>query len=368
MVVPANAVEHFELEQQGTRRQVSGQLVVTAQDGGILLLAADGRLWSAQPGEIIRRSRDDSPFVPLTRDAMAQAVRTELGEGFEIHTTANYVVCHNTSKAYAQWCAALYERLHRTFHAYWKAKGFKLRAAEMPLLVIVFNSKAAYVRYAEAEIGKAASSIFGYYSLQTNRVVMYDLTGLEGLAAAPISASATNASRINQVLMQPQAANMVATIIHEATHQLAFNSGLQNRYSDVPLWLSEGLAMYFETPDLSSAKGWQSIGAVNTPRLVQFRQYLAKRPADSLLTLQSNDKRFQSSETGLDAYAESWALTYYLSRRHPEKFTQYLEVMSRRPPLVYDTPEERVARFKSVFGDDLQALDADFLQTMRKLK
>ena len=34
----------------------------------------------------------------------------------------------------------------------------------------------------------------------------------------------------------------VATIIHEATHQLAYNSGMQRRYADNPMWVSEGLA------------------------------------------------------------------------------------------------------------------------------
>ena len=67
---------------------------------------------------------------------------------------------------------------------------------------------------------------------------------------------------------------MVATIIHEATHQLAFNRGLQARFADVPLWVSEGIALYFETPDLRNSRGWQTVGAVNRVRLDRFRQYL----------------------------------------------------------------------------------------------
>ena len=44
----------------------------------------------------------------------------------------------------------------------------------------------------------------------------------------------------------------MATIVHEATHQIAFNCGMQQRYADIPLWLCEGMAVYFEAPDLAS--------------------------------------------------------------------------------------------------------------------
>ena len=88
------------------------------------------------------------------------------------------------------------------------------------------------------------------------------------------------AGQINQILAQPEALRAVSTIVHEATHQIAFNCGLHTRLSDCPRWLSEGIAMYlFETPDLSSPKGWKSIGCVNQLRLEQFAKYLPMRPA-----------------------------------------------------------------------------------------
>ena len=38
------------------------------------------------------------------------------------------------------------------------------------------------------------------------------------------------------------------------------NTGLQTRYADNPFWVSEGLAVFFETPDLRSKNGWNAIG------------------------------------------------------------------------------------------------------------
>ena len=62
-------------------------------------------------------------------------------------------------------------------------------------------------------------------------------------------------------MAQPEALRTVSTIVHEATHQIAFNCGLHTRLSDCPRWFSEGIAMYFETPDLRSAKGWNRASA-----------------------------------------------------------------------------------------------------------
>ena len=65
----------------------------------------------------------------------------------------------------------------------------------------------------------------------------------------------------------------VATVVHEASHQIAFNINLQTRYADTPLWLSEGFAMFAETPDLKRRSGWKSIGKMNRDRFSQFRKY-----------------------------------------------------------------------------------------------
>jgi hypothetical protein len=236
----------------------------------------------------------------------------------------------------------------------------------MPLIALVFDTQASYEGYARSELGDAASSIVGYYSLRTNRVTMHDLTGTRGLQGA--GQRLTSSAQINRLLMQPGAERMVATIIHEATHQLAYNCGLHTRYADIPLWISEGLAVYFETPDLQSSQGWRNIGGVHRSRLVQFRRYLSKRPPDSLSTLITDDNRFRQTTTALDAYAEAWALNYYLIRSRTEAYVKYLQKLAEQPPLVYATPEERLAAFAEAFGDDLDALDEEFLRSMRRVR
>ena len=118
----------------------------------------------------------------------------------------------------------------------------------------------------------------------------------------------------NKFLSRPAAVPNVATIVHEATHQLAYNSGLQTRYADNPLWLSEGLAMFFETPDFRSDKGWRKVGSVHPVRLRHFRKALDSRPPDRLERLLRGDAAFRDPETAGTAYAEAWSLSYYLLR------------------------------------------------------
>ena len=160
---------------------------------------------------------------------------------------------------------------------------------------------------------------------------------------------------------------MVATVIHEATHQIAFNCGLQARFADVPLWVSEGIAVYFETPDLGSAKGWRTIGEVNRPRLDRFREYLGQRPTKSLLSLIIDDKRFRDPRQALDAYAECWALTYFLIHQKRAEYTTYMKTMAAKRALFPDEPEKRVKEFQAAFGD-LDRLDAEFLKFIQRIR
>lgn len=361
----ADAADRVVRKGTDAPRVLTGKIVAEAEDGGLLLLAPDGVMWPLQPNEYVERTKNDEPFRPLGMDAAGERLLAELPAGFKLHKTAHYVVCYNTSTAYAQWCGALYERLFRAFQTYWDTRGMKLNEPELPLLALVFDSRESYLRHVRGELGESAESIIGFYSPTTNRVSMYDLTGVEGVKL-PGDRAPTSAV-INQILQQPAAAPMVATIVHEATHQLAYNCGLQTRFADNPVWVSEGLAVYFETPDLRNSKGWGSIGNINRGRLIQFRKYLARRPANSLATLLSEDNRFREAETALDAYAEAWALNYFLLRTRSKEYVAYLKSLAAKPPAVYDDAETRLTEFRNAFGEELEKLDAEFLRYMRKL-
>ena len=366
VVSPAWALDQVTLRRDGKELEVAGRVLVTAQDGGLLLLARDGVLWLIPPQEQVKHSSDAAPFTPLTRDEMSKQVLAELPRGFQVHHTAHYLIFYDTSPAYAKWCGLLFEQLYLAFTNCWTHHKFELSEPEFPLVAVVFADRPSYLRFSRPELGEAAESIIGYFGLTSNRMTMYDLTGRGSHGHGHTATTA----QIYDILAQPEALRTVSTIVHEATHQIAFNCGLHTRLSDCPRWFSEGIAMYFETPDLRNVKikkGWSRIGEVNRPRLEQFAEYLATRPANSLETLLRDDKRFVGSKRVLSAYAEAWALTYFLIHKHPKEYVSYLRLLSAKKPLWQDGPERRLDEFRRIFGE-LPPLNAEFLRYMPRAR
>jgi hypothetical protein len=338
----------------------AGRILVEAQDGGLLLLGQDGRLWSIEKDQIIARASAGEPFRPLASAALVKQMKSELGNGFDVVSTRHYVICTSGRRQYAQWCGNLFERLFSSFHTYWKLRGVKLSEPEFPLVAIVLRDEKEFAAFATKDAGADAATAKGYYSIGTNRMVLYDLTA--GAGGQPADEAEVAASLAAVPLN-------VATVIHEATHQIAFNSGMHVRYADNPLWLVEGMAMYFETPDLSSRIGWKKAGELNDHRLDQFRDFLsARRAGDSLESLIGADARFNDAATMPDAYAEAWVLSYYLINKRKEAYVGYLKTLAAKPRLVFDTPAERLAEFRAAFGDDLKQLDAELLKYVKRLK
>ncbi|TWT31578.1 DUF1570 domain-containing protein [Blastopirellula retiformator] len=343
----------------------SGRIIAQAESG-VILETPDSMQWPILADDLLAKKQTPGEFVPLNKQQLTEQVLSELPAGFEVHETAHYLIFYNTSKAYAYWCGSLYERLYRGFVNYWKQRGVNLTEPTQPMVAVIFDNRQNYAAYGQEELGDAAGSIVGYYSMHTNRVAMYDLTGVD--AARAQGSSKRDIARINNILARPEATFLVATIVHEATHQIAYNCGLQIRLADNPVWVSEGLAIYFETPDLSSSRGWRGIGEVNRIRLPQAKR-LVQQPGRKLIPqLLIDDDQFRKAETALDAYALAWALNYYLLKRYPDNYANYLKHLAERRPL-HDPPrEERLAEFQQFVAEDLDAFEADFRKFIAGLR
>ncbi|MGC3971524.1 MAG: DUF1570 domain-containing protein [Pirellulales bacterium] len=333
----AGAMDRVLMRRDNVEQELVGRIVVRADDGGLLVESRDGTLWAVTPQEQVKVDADAEPFTYYDGPALADVLLKELPPGFETLQTKHYLIFYNTSRAYAQWCGSLFERLYSGFGNYWSNRDFTPTDPPGLLVAFIFADKTSYARYAQRDLGDAVNSIIGYYSLKTNRMTLFDLTGTAGTTQ-----SRGDARQITQTLSRPEAFGTVATIVHEATHQIVFNCGMHKRYAAIPKWLSEGLAVYFESPDLDAAKGWRTIGKVNAPRLATFRASLPKRSSTALVKLLSDDDRLQT----LDGYAESWALNYFLINAKPKQFQAYMRTMSEKLPLVADSPEDRLAEFR----------------------
>jgi hypothetical protein len=305
------------------------------------LLARDGRLWSFAPREA-KQTRQVSPtFRGYSANELRTLLSRELGKAFEISATGHYLVAHAPGQK--DYWSRRFEDLYRSFAHYFTVRGFKLAEPEFPLVAIVFRNQQDFLRYAEREGAKLNSQVLGYYSPATNRVSLFDIGG--GKAAA--DDWHRNAD----------------TIIHEATHQTAFNTGVHTRFGETPRWLAEGLGTMFE------ARGvWDSTHYTTRPdrlnrgRLARFKNYVARRPDGSLAEFVSSDRIFERDVDA--AYAEAWALSFFLVETQPQKYSQYLARTAQRPVFRAYSAAERLADFTAVFGKDLRLLEAHYLRFM----
>ncbi|MEE2934389.1 MAG: DUF1570 domain-containing protein [Planctomycetota bacterium] len=320
---------------------VNAKIMVEAQDGGLMLCAEDGHIWTLQPEQILSRESNDQPLVPITDDEMERRLLAELGDGFSIYRTQHYVVAYNSSEVYARQVAAMYEQLYRGFFTYWKNQYWKLPEPEYPLVSVVLRNHDAFMKYATKDIGETAKSVIGYYHLASNRMITFNVPDFE---------------------------RNVSTIIHEATHQLAYNCGLQARFADNPMWVSEGLATFFEAPDRRNPTRWRNIGRVNQVNLLRWRRYAPNRPSESLATLLADDQRFRSPASAASAYAECWALTYFLIKTRRKEYVDYLRTLSTGRPLAEKSPKERIELFEEAFDTTLAELDKDFVTFLRRVR
>lgn len=342
---------------------VEGVIRAEAADGGLLLEQADGRLDLYQPAAIAAREPIPPPVGVETPRDLGRRILGELPAGFDLLVTKHYVVCFDTSRQYAQWAASLFERLHDGFTNFWSQAGFDVRPPERPLIVVIFSDRSRYEEFASRDLGAATDRIVGYYNMLSNRVTTFDLTGVDALRGH--SQPRPRGQATTALLARPEAAGLVATLIHEGTHQMAFNCGLHQRLAPVPLWVCEGVATYFEAPDLASGHGWRAIGMVNQPRRDQFLKLPGQGWLEPLLR---DDQAFREPDAATDAYARGWALTAYLIKTKKKEFVGYLRTLAEKSPCEADSEQRRIEEFAAAFGEPDATLEqavAAFVARMR---
>lgn len=337
-----------------------GEVLVEALDGGLLLEERDGQLCLI---EAARRERVTvlPEAKPPTPAEVGREVVEKLPDGFQVLTTRHYCICFDTSREYARWVGAVFERLREAFTTYFRRDRIGVTAPERPLVVVIFADRQRYLEHAEPTLGTSSPNVIGFYNLMSNRVTTYDITGSD-LARGRVGGGAS----VGQMIAaSPAASALVSTLVHEATHQLAFNTGLHQRLAPIPVWLSEGVAMYFETPDLTADRGWRGIGMVNRQRLAHWQQAHRR---DLLSRILVDDEVFRDPETALDAYAEAWGLAYFLFKTRRKEASAYLERLSRRGPLTDDSPEQRLADFEAAFGESVESMEPALVRFLARLR
>ncbi len=211
------------------------------------------------------------------------------------------------------------------------------------LTVVTLRDRDSYAAFAGEAPGDAVG---GHFDREANQLVIFDFRPDQKLPAG------VNAARVNSF-----------ALVHEAAHQLSFNTGLLALQGDVPDAISEGLAMFAE---LWRNDGRSVIGAINRLRLQvlvdQARQGNNETwyPLSRLLT---DDALFQEEASQQFAYAEASVLVHHHLKSTPAipRFRAYLNKI--RPRL---EPSQRLADARSTLGD-LTQLDRTVRNHARRL-
>jgi Protein of unknown function (DUF1570) len=331
------------------------------------LLERDGKLSFLEINQIESIRTAAPRFREFSLAELRDQLRRVLPKQFRIDGTGHFLIC---SEKNSHHLGEICEETYRTFYRYFSVRGFKIAAPEFPLVVIVFPDHASFVSYCRKDGIEPPSGLLGYYMRLTNRVALFDAgQDLNAELKPEVShdrlafAESSPAVRFDGMVE----GNLHDTIMHETTHQCAFNMGLHSRIGPTPKWVIEGLATMFEAPGIrDSQKSASPKSRINRSRYVWFGNYLhARRQPHSLVDFVATDDLYSSAT--LDAYAEGWALTFFLAETRHASYGRYLKSIVQRNPLKAYPAAERVADFRRAFGD-VNALETDYLRFFDKLK
>ncbi len=80
----------------------------------------------------------------------------------------------------------------------------------------------------------------------------------------------------------------------------------------------------------------------------------------------NSDKLFETDPG--KAYAQAWALSFYLVETQHQRYSDYLKLTGKRPAFQEYPAAARMADFTSVFGTNLRTLETHFARFMDELK
>ena len=335
----SNATE-FMFEALVAGKRIEGQ-PLSWDKQSMTVLGRDGRLHEFPHAKATNGRKTGDRFKAYSTGELRSQLQSEFGNQYEVNASQHYLVIHPNGRNDV-W-AGRFEQLYRSFSNYFRVRGFSMQEPAYPLVAVVFPTRTEYDNYVRQSAVIAPAGALGHYEPRSNRVYLFNQAdGNEGWEE--------NAS----------------TIIHEATHQTAYNVGLHNRFAPQPRWACEGLAMMFEARGVHSPRsGDRQADRINAQRLVDYRDLVAKQdPFKGLANFVSTDDHFKYQT--IPAYANSWALSFYLSETRPREFTSYLETLATRPNFKNYSVRDRVADFQQAFGD-LEMLEVHFKRFFEKL-
>jgi Protein of unknown function (DUF1570) len=334
--------------------------------------------------------------VPMSPNVEAEMRKFVKNDDMKLARSRHFVLLHDTSdakdphynKTIAEHRLELLEQVYDSFFMKYALEGYPLRVPREPMRVVLFDKHVDYLNFVKI-LNPTLKMAAGFYSPENNIAIFYRQKTDEALGGLNVlvnvlkdlreqvrrtrvegGGEVIRMAKTIELLVDIDGENQeIEVVSHEATHQLAANSGLLDREKFQVRWAHEGLASYFESPKDAT---WAGIGAVNQVRIDYYR-ILALDPEHSSIEFVVTDKIFDyagSNDSVMAAYGQAWALTHFLMDKHLDKLLQFYKKMAVDN---FQTEHDDAWRaktfdtFKACFGD-LEQLELEWRDYMRQLR
>jgi hypothetical protein len=257
-------------------------------------------------------------------------------------------------------------------------------------VMVLFAKRADFQAYAKLADSNELAWMSGYYSHRTNFVAFFDDSGGAGNAQLEASLASGSAKvrtlnemisdagrrgqtglvntltaernsvelqmdRLRQNFAAQAGAHNAEKTMHETAHQVSFNTGIQLRLVDYPMWLSEGIACQFETAGRMGKLGPEVISGERTGVLRAAIKAKGTIPLEKLIA--ENPPKDADEKTINLWYAESWALVNFLYVEKRAGFEELLSAYKGVGIMHAISAERRKKLFVDAVGEEIGAVE-----------
>lgn len=266
----------------------------------------------------------------LAANASAQQADVPDISAFYNWTAGQYQVLAQSDRTIAYQVNGFMNQMLRQYSRYFSNWSLKAGAR-----VVVFSNVEDFRAYSAAWTGLTHSGLAGYCHLKTDEDgnTFYELVTYEH-------------------------ENLWQVLAHEGFHQfLGYELGLQ-----VPVWLNEGMAQYFETSYVWG--GRLQTGSISKAKLRAAQHFIQMQQSPALSELIQMDRASFYAKSQV-TYPMSWALVYYLMTRDG---TTYRFSTFRRYLQDLKFGKDEIASFQGRFGRDSVQWQRDFERFVMQLQ
>ncbi len=366
----------------------------------LVVAAGEGALpWNPRPAESFREN------WPVDQSVEARLLR-DIGAEYTTFHTGHFAVTHASQTEAAKFRGDLLESVYSSFVVFFAGHGFDLEIPSALLQTIFFRTREEFVLHLGAP--NLSDDVSGLYRGDLSRGYFFDTLGrsqdrelnkelaarrrelkamqrrvrragddddfawkVKGRAAKRVSKSEASRliSKELRALGQREyefrgklGQSSLETMCHEAAHQLSHRMGVLRLDRATPLWLSEGLASFFEP----SRNGYLlETGSIHWQRLDQLSRSHSGGKRISLTDLLTRDELFRDPAAATLAYHEAWSLFHYLATERSEALMHYLRVL-RSADQEYP-PIARIRVFESAFGSGTAEMETRWQKHVKGL-